>query len=79
MSKKSKIGSAGRFGVRYGQKDRSKVAEIEKIQKQSHVCPRCGLPHVTRLSSGIWTCKKCGNKFAGPAYLPYTIQRKERR
>ena len=79
MTKKSKIGSAGRYGVRYGQKDRSKVAEIEKMQKQSHVCPRCGMPKVKRLSSGIWLCKKCGKKFAGHAYWPYSaVMKKER-
>ncbi len=70
MSKKSIVGSAGRFGVRYGDKIRVKVADIEKFQKQRHACPQCNMKFVTRVSSGIWKCKKCGVKFSGLAYLP---------
>lgn len=70
MGRKKKIGSAGRFGSRYGKKVREKIAEIEKIEKQRHICPKCGLPHVTRVSAGIWQCKKCGTKFAGLSYVP---------
>ncbi|MEM5879194.1 MAG: 50S ribosomal protein L37ae [Candidatus Aenigmatarchaeota archaeon] len=62
--------TTGRFGSRYGKGVKKKVAEIEKVQKQRHVCPRCGMPHVKRLASGIWECKKCGTKFAGAAYVP---------
>lgn len=67
-----KIGTAGRFGVRYGKKVREKVSEIEKKQKISHICPKCNLPYVKRISIGIWLCNKCGNKFAGLAYYPKT-------
>jgi large subunit ribosomal protein L37Ae len=70
VGRKKKIGTAGRFGSRYGKKDRQQVADIEKIQKQRHTCPRCGLPYVKRESTGIWKCKKCGNRFAGMAYYP---------
>jgi large subunit ribosomal protein L37Ae len=65
-----KVGSAGRFGSRYGKRIREKVADIEKVQKQRHVCPVCKMQYVKRLSSGIWKCKKCGAKFAGLAYYP---------
>ncbi len=68
MSRKKSIGTAGRFGSRYGKKDRKAVSEIEKIQKQKHICPSCKMPYVKRSSSGIWKCKKCGTKFAGSAY-----------
>jgi large subunit ribosomal protein L37Ae len=70
MGRTKKIGTAGRFGSRYGKKDRQKVADIEKIQRQRHVCPRCGLPYVQRQASGIWKCRKCGNKFTGLSYYP---------
>jgi large subunit ribosomal protein L37Ae len=70
MGRTRKVGSAGRFGPRYGRRVRATVAEIEALQRQKHVCPRCNLPHVKRLAKGIWICKKCGNKFAGGAYSP---------
>ena len=67
------IGTAGRYGVRYGKKVREKVSEIEKRQKSRHVCPRCSLPYVRRLSKGIFICKKCDNKFTGQAYFPRSV------
>lgn len=67
---RKKIGPAGRFGPRYGKRIRAAVSKIESDQKKKHVCPKCGMPHVKRLSSGIWQCKKCGAKFAGLAYYP---------
>ena len=68
MGRKKKVGSAGRFGSRYGRKVREKVAEIEREQKKRHVCPKCKMPYVKRVAAGIWECKKCGTKFAGKAY-----------
>jgi len=65
-----KVGSAGRFGPRYGKKVRDLVRDIERIEKQRHVCPRCSLPYAERLSKGIYFCKKCHNKFTGQAYFP---------
>jgi large subunit ribosomal protein L37Ae len=61
-----------RFGSRYGKGVKKRVAEIEKVQKQRHVCPKCGMVYVKRVASGIWECKKCGTKFAGAAYAPRT-------
>ena len=74
-----KVGTAGRFGPRYGKKIREKLADMEKIQKKRHVCPVCNMPYVKRVSSGIWKCKKCGTKFAGLAYYPSgeSIKREE--
>lgn len=66
-----KVGSAGRYGARYGRTIRQKVAKVEKIQKRKHKCPYCNYSKVTRVSSGIWKCKKCGAKFAGKAYEPW--------
>jgi large subunit ribosomal protein L37Ae len=62
------MSSVGRYGARYGKKVRWKVAEIEKAQKKRHICPKCHMPYVKRVAKGIWECKKCGLKFAGPAY-----------
>jgi large subunit ribosomal protein L37Ae len=70
MGRKKKVGTAGRFGPRYGKKIREKVAEIEAIQRQKHTCPKCGKRGVKRVSTGIWKCLKCGFKFAGKAYFP---------
>jgi len=64
------VGTTGRFGCRYGKGVKKKVAEIEKIQRQRHACPGCGMNYVKRVSSGIWRCRKCGLKFAGSAYVP---------
>lgn len=75
MGRKKKIGSAGRFGSRYGKKVRSKIAEIEKTQRQRHVCPKCNLPHVSRVSAGIWICDKCGTKFSGLSYYPQSVKK----
>lgn len=64
------VGTTGRFGSRYGKGVKKKVAAIEKVQRKRHACPQCGMPYVKRVSSGIWKCRKCGAKFAGPAYIP---------
>jgi large subunit ribosomal protein L37Ae len=70
MTKTKKVGSAGRFGSRYGRRIRHRVAEIEKKQKSWHKCPFCHKQKVKRVSTGIWSCRKCGIKFAGKAYVP---------
>ncbi len=70
MSKTKKIGSAGRFGARYGLKIRTKITEIERIQRGRHKCPFCSKLALKRIASGIWWCKHCKTKFAGKAYEP---------
>lgn len=71
MSHKKKVGSAGRFGARYGHAIKEKVIEIEKVQRAKHICPFCAKSGgVKRIASGIWHCKKCKSKFAGKAYSP---------
>lgn len=67
---RKKIGTAGRFGARYGKRIRATVSKIEKEERKRYLCPKCNLPYVKRVSSGIWKCKKCGTKFAGLAYYP---------
>jgi len=63
-----KVGTTGRFGVRYGRKLRGKVQAIEKKLKGKHKCPYCNKLKVKRLAAGIWQCKTCEAKFTGKAY-----------
>jgi len=73
MAKRTKkVGSTGRFGSRYGVKSKSRIRNVEIIQKAKHRCPNCGHMKVKRVSTSIWQCKKCGIKFAGGAYYPKT-------
>ena len=73
MAKRTKkVGPAGRLGSRYGVRARTKLRNVEIIQKAKHNCPSCGHLKVKRISTSIWQCRKCGTKFAGGAYLPRT-------
>ncbi len=65
-----RVGSAGRFGSRYGTRTKKMVAAIEKIQKQRQACPLCERKALTRVAAGIWLCRKCGGRIAGGAYFP---------
>jgi len=67
-----KVGTAGRFQSRYGVRARTLVRDVETQQKAKHVCPSCGQKTVKRIGTGIWSCWKCGNTFAGGAYTPKT-------
>ncbi len=68
MTKTKKVGSTGRFGVRYGLTVKQKVAAIEKKQKMKYECPSCHTVAVKREAKGIWSCSKCAHKFAGKAF-----------
>jgi len=68
MTKTSLLGSAGRFGVRYGQSVKRRIAAIELIQRKKQKCLFCN-GRAKRVSKGIWKCKKCGKTFAGHAYF----------
>ena len=63
-----KLGSAKRFGARYGRKPKYEFAKIEKEQRKRHKCPYCNAVAVKRLAMGIWHCRKCNAKFTGKAY-----------
>ncbi|MGC8816464.1 MAG: 50S ribosomal protein L37ae [Candidatus Hadarchaeum sp.] len=73
MPRTKKVGSAGRFGPRYGTKVRKLVVEVEKKLKQDYKCPSCGALKVRRTCSSIWQCRRCGAKFAGGAYTPAAV------
>ncbi len=76
MGKKEKIGPAGRYGARYGRGIKNRVNKVEREQRKKHTCPHCESDAVRRQSKGIYLCGKCGNKFAGGAYLPTTLSGK---
>jgi large subunit ribosomal protein L37Ae len=70
--KVKKVGPAGSFGTRYGTVSRRRYAEVVAGMRLPHECPRCHVRAVKRLTVGVWSCRKCGVKFAGGAYLPAT-------
>jgi len=72
--KGKKTRSAGRFGVRYGRKNRKLVADIEEKMRQGYQCKKCGHITVSRTDTGIWKCRKCHYTFAGGSYVPSTPQ-----
>ena len=72
-SRKGRVSrSAGRFGTRYGRRDRKLVADLEQKMHAAHKCASCARMTVKRIGTGIWKCKKCGYTFAGGTYLPAT-------
>jgi large subunit ribosomal protein L37Ae len=73
MTKRTKkVGPAGRLGSRYGVRARTRIRNVEQQQRLKHICTNCGHRSVRRKSTSIWECRKCGNKFAGGAYIPKT-------
>src|SRR3989338_1725727 len=68
MVKIEKLGSAKRFGARYGSKTKHKFAKIEKEQRKRHKCPYCNNVKVKRVAVGILHCRKCNARFTGKAY-----------
>ncbi len=72
MGRTKKVGSAGKFGVRYGMRLRRKWLEVDRKQRLKHECPVCHKHGVKRVASGIWHCRKCNTKFTGGAYIPKT-------
>lgn len=68
MVKKSSLGSAKRFGTRYGKAVKEKVAAIEKVQRSLQKCPYCKAIKAKQQSPGIFVCKGCGAKFTSKAY-----------
>ena len=66
--RKGSIGSAGRFGARYGRVARRRVTEIEDAMRNSKVDG----DDVTRIGTGIWKNEETGEVFTGGAYRPQT-------
>ena len=72
MATATKYGSVKRFGARYGRRVKEQYGKIEKQRAEMSMCPYCRKADMKRLSSGIWSCKKCNIKLAGGAY---TVER----
>lgn len=71
MSKRTKkVGSAGRFGARYGVRIRKRIADVELVSKGRHECPKCKAVALGRVANGIWLCRHCGAKMASSSYAP---------
>lgn len=66
--KKKTLGSAKRFGTRYGAPIKLKFAEIEKVQRSLQKCPHCNKVAIKRKSRGIFVCRSCGVTLTGKAY-----------
>ncbi len=71
-TKGRKSRTAGRFGVRYGTKNRKLVADIEEKMHAEYACSKCGAKKVRRTGTGIWQCTKCLHTFAGGTFVPQT-------
>jgi len=72
LGRTRKVGLAGSLGPRYGTVARRRYMEVVSQMRRPHECPQCHFKTVRRLSVGIWLCRKCGVKFAGGAYTPFT-------
>ena len=68
MAEKKTLGSAKRYGVRYGATLKRKVAVIEAVQRSDQKCPYCNRTAAQWRSVGIYECIKCGAKFTAKAY-----------
>ena len=69
MAKDSRsVGSAGRFGARYGRVARRRVSEIEDGMNNATVDG----DDVKRVGTGIWKNEETGETFTGGAYRPQT-------
>ena len=68
MKSVENLGSAKRFGARYGRKTKLKFSKVETEQRKLHKCPYCSKVAVKRIALGIWHWRKCNAKFTGKAY-----------
>jgi large subunit ribosomal protein L37Ae len=66
--KARKVGSAGRFGARYGRVSRRRVSEIERETREATVDG----DSVKRIGTGIWKNEETGEVFTGGSYRPQT-------
>ena len=73
MGRTKKVRKTGRLGSRYGVGIRKRLLKIEDKQRKYYKCPSCGYEKAQRKAPGIYSCRKCNNKFAGGAYLPVTL------
>ncbi|MCW4016438.1 MAG: 50S ribosomal protein L37ae [Candidatus Bathyarchaeota archaeon] len=70
--KTKKVAMTRGLGTRYGATVRKRYIKVVTEAKKTHKCPQCGAEAVTRVSVGVWNCKKCDVTFTGGAYTPVT-------
>jgi len=73
MGRTRKVGTAGRFGSRYGRGIRKRLIKVESKQKALKTCPQCRFKKVKRQAAGLYKCGKCGAEFTGGAYQAETL------
>ena len=73
MGNTKKVGTAGRFGARYGVRIRKRLLRVENKAKEPYACPFCGFARTKREAAGLFVCRKCNAKFTGGAYVPETL------
>jgi large subunit ribosomal protein L37Ae len=82
MSKRTKkVGRTGWMGPRYGIRIRRRVLDIDTQKSARSACPKCSTVTIRRVASGVYECRRCGNRFASGAYVfspPPPITRTER-
>ena len=67
-----KVAMTRGLGTRYGASLRKRYVKVITELKRTHKCPQCGAEAVSRVSVGVWNCKKCSVTFTGGAYTPVT-------
>ena len=73
MAKRTqKLGATAKYGSRYGVSVRRRAGAAIKKKSRKYTCPVCHYQKVTRQVAGIWECKKCGHKFSGGTWEPFT-------
>ena len=71
QGRKTKRGSAARYGPRYGAKHKKRIQKAE-LTKRKQICPVCGRKSLNK-KNFLWGCTKCGAVMAGGAYAPKTL------
>ena len=73
MAKRTqKAGASAKYGPRYGVSVRRRAASVLKKRSRRFTCPSCQYQKVSRTVAGIWECSKCGHKFTGGYWEPFT-------
>ena len=73
MAKRTqKAGATAKYGSRYGVSVRRRAGSALKKKSRNYTCPVCHYQKVSRQVAGIWECKKCGHKFSGGVWEPFT-------
>ena len=73
MAKRTqKAGATAKYGSRYGVSVRRRAGAALKKKSKNYTCPVCHYQKDSRQVAGIWECKKCGHKFSGGVWEPFT-------